>query len=767
MWAGMSANSIKIDMANTPKTIKAIKNPFIGTLKPSRFGRLYRFFFPDDTKLKIEASTDVYFDGKKLHIHRRFFTFRALASFSFWYVTKNPYEKAKKYLEDVQENPAYAMRFAGAFAVFLLVSLLDIKNISNMTLIAGAIAYDAQASTTGSTSPITFSHTTSGSDRGLVVTTGGLRNPTAITYNSVSMTEAISVTPFDTSRVECWTLLNPASGSNTVSCTLASDGSTGLGAVSFSGVDSFGNTAGSGTTSDTTRTNTIYTKKANSFIVESQWKDNASSITQNSSQTELFDNNVGGSRHATAYSQLVAAGGVSLQFTGAGSASLIGHALVEVIEKTATTQISLDATSQKTDVSSRETSFTWSHTCSGANRVLVVNIFSADRHPTGVTYNGDSLTQIEAQANFGYQSTWILVAPDTGANNIVVSFSSSSYCTAQAISLNGANGYSATAEKYEQDNSTNEITTSITLAGTGSWTIENQQSGAGSGSGLVENSSQGKWGQANHGGNDVVAGAYKSHSTSGSKSLSYSLNWTGSTEMQRHIIVEITAGDQSTNVTAEPTTQALTFSIPSYATTQGVTISPSTQSIAASVPAYSVLLGVTIQPSTQALSLSIPTYDVLTPDALATPNTPSASFSIPTYAVALDFAFGVNTQSATFSIPAYSILQGAGFAASAQSLTFSIPAYSIGLGSIVEATVQEATFSIPAYSIVPETRVVASEQAMTFSIPTYSVLLSSTITVATQVLTFTIATLKKVGAVWTKRGRSTNSTWSRSSRNSD
>lgn len=537
--------------------INKLSMNFDSLVKPEKKQNAFqKFFFPDDTKLKIEASTDASYHNGKLVIHRKFYTFRAFKNYAVWYLTKNPYEKAKKELEFLKGNPEYAFRLAGLTAVFLLGSIIDIKNVSNLTLVAGAIAYDAQASTSGSTSPITFSHTTAGSDRGLVVTTGGLRNPTALTYNSVSMTEALSVTPFDTSRVEVWTLLNPASGTNTVSCTLASNGSTGVGAISFSGVDSFGNTAGSATSSDTTRTNTIYTKKANSMLVEAQWKDNASSITQNSSQTELFDINVGGSRLAGAYSQLAAAGGASLQFTGAGSASLIGHAIVEVIEKTATTTISLDATSQKTDVSSRETSFTWSHTCSGTNRVLVVNVFSSDRHPTGVTYNGDALTQIKAQANYGYQSTWLLIAPDTGANNIVVSFSSGSYCTAQAISLNGANGYGATVSNYEQDNSTNQITTSITLEEAGSWTIENQQSGKGSsGSGLTQNSSQGRWGQATHSGNGVVAGAYKSHSTSGSKSLSYSLNWTGSTEMQRHIIVEITAGDQLSLPTV--TTQAV------------------------------------------------------------------------------------------------------------------------------------------------------------------------------------------------------------------
>lgn len=683
-------------MANTHK-----QPNYIESLAPRLFWRVRDFFFPDDTKLKIEASTDVYLDENgELHIHRRFFTFRAFANFAMWYVTKNPYEKAKKYLNDVQENPAYAMRFAGMFAVFLLISILDIKNISNVTLIAGAIAYDAQASTTGSTSPITFSHTTSGSDRGLVVTTGGLRNPTAITYNSVSMTEAKTVTPFDTSRVECWTLIDPASGSNTVSCTLASDGSTGLGAVSFSGVDSFGNTAGSGTLSGTTLTNTIYTKKANSFIVESQWKDNATSITQNSSQTELFDNNVGGSRHATAYSQLVAAGGVALQFTGAGSASLIGHALVEVIEKTATTQISLDATSFYND-DTRTTSHTFSHTCAGTNRVLVVNIFSSDAYPTGVTYNGVSMTSIASQASFGYQRTYILVAPATGANNIVVSFSGNAYCSANAISLNGANGYGNTAAAWIQDDSSNDIITAITISTANSWTIENQQSGQGSGSALNQVSSQGKFGQDIHTGNGITAGAYKSHASTGSVNLSYALNWNGGNEMQRHVIVEITAGDQATNITVTPSTQAATFSTPTYSTAQGITLSPSTQAATFSIPTYATIQGLTVSPSTQIATFSIPTYDVLTPDVTVSPNTVSSTFSVPTYSVVFDFAFGVNTQSSTFSVPVYSVLFG------------------------------------------------------------------STISPDTQVATFSLPSLYKIGAVWTKRARQTNSTWSRTSRNSN
>lgn len=243
----------------------------------------------------------------------------------------------------------------------------------------------------------------------------------------------------------------------------------------------------------------------------------------------------------------------------------------------------------------------------------------------------------------------------------------------------------------------------------------------------------------------------------------YFSDFSGTSSDPKLVVTYSTSIDVSTTVT----TQASTFSIPTYSTSQGVTLSATTQGAIFSIPTYDTIQGLTVTPDTQIATFSIPTYDVLTPDALVVPTTQSATFSIPTYSALFDFAFGVTTQEATFSIPTYAVALGQTITPDTQAATFSIPTYSVGLGSLIEATTQEATFSVPAYSAFGEMRLIVSEQVATFSIPAYSVNLDMVISPDTQVATFSLPALYKVGAVWTKRARQTNSTWSRTSRNSN
>ena len=81
---------------------------------------------------------------------------------------------------------------------------------------------------------------------------------------------------------------------------------------------------------------------------------------------------------------------------------------------------SLDATT---------TSLSYSHTCTGLNRVLIifVKVFDTTDRVTAVTYNGVSATLIDSRqdANSRWSYAYRLVAPATGANNVVVSLSAS------------------------------------------------------------------------------------------------------------------------------------------------------------------------------------------------------------------------------------------------------------------------------------------------------------------------------------------------------
>lgn len=126
-----------------------------------------------------------------------------------------------------------------------------------------AIAFDAITSNTAS--PTSFSHTVTGSDTALVVFMAG--DPASATYNGVSLTRQVGVSvPIAGDPLSCWTLLNPATGSNT----FATSGGTapiGVQCLSYTGV-----TAISGANSDTSGNPTAITftvSVANSWVVGS------------------------------------------------------------------------------------------------------------------------------------------------------------------------------------------------------------------------------------------------------------------------------------------------------------------------------------------------------------------------------------------------------------------------------------------------------------------------------------------------------------------
>src|SRR5438067_2621795 len=75
-------------------------------------------------------------------------------------------------------------------------------------------------------------------------------------------------------------------------------------------------------------------------------------------------------------------------------------------------------------------SLTWSHTCTGSNLVLIVDVITgnAATSASSVKYNNVSMTSIgkqltDNQAGGGFVEKYYLINPSTGANNVVVTFS--------------------------------------------------------------------------------------------------------------------------------------------------------------------------------------------------------------------------------------------------------------------------------------------------------------------------------------------------------
>jgi hypothetical protein len=141
------------------------------------------------------------------------------------------------------------------------------------------------------------------------------------------------------------------------------------------------------------------------------------------------------------------------------------------------------------------TSKTFSHTCStGSDRILFVGALTGGGDiVTGATYGGDAMTLIAKIALSGGTSNVIYlfykIAPKTGANNVVISQSSSAFLDGVACSYTGAE--QANQPDGSATNSTTSITSlsaSVTTSDDNCWSVAigrsggNQVVSAGSGS---------------------------------------------------------------------------------------------------------------------------------------------------------------------------------------------------------------------------------------------------------------------------------------------
>jgi hypothetical protein len=137
-------------------------------------------------------------------------------------------------------------------------------------------------------------------------------------------------------------------------------------------------------------------------------------------------------------------------------------------------------------------SLTYSHTCTGSNLILWVsagvNSADASDHVTGVTYNGVAMTRavasINAVANEDPVYLYYLVAPATGAHNVVVSLNASKDVYSVASSYTGAaqtGQPDATTSGATGLGTANSLSMSLTVVASGCWVISaatDEQSGS-------------------------------------------------------------------------------------------------------------------------------------------------------------------------------------------------------------------------------------------------------------------------------------------------
>lgn len=176
------------------------------------------------------------------------------------------------------------------------------------------------------------------------------------------------------------------------------------------------------------------------------------------------------------------------------------------------------------------TSFSWSHTTSGSDRVLVVGVTDGRNNTvrvTGVTYNGESLSSSASVASGGLNASFYYLAnPDTGANTVQVSSAATLAGIAGAISVTGADTTDPIDDTDTSSGNGKSSSASLTTTQTNSVLVDALSVAYTFASGFTEGASQTLIADAENvtfGGEGGIS--YKTVSSSGSQSMSWT--WGG------------------------------------------------------------------------------------------------------------------------------------------------------------------------------------------------------------------------------------------------
>lgn len=122
------------------------------------------------------------------------------------------------------------------------------------------------------------------------------------------------------------------------------------------------------------------------------------------------------------------------------------------------------------------TTHTFSHTCSGSDRVLFVHAFKNANTDTitGATYNGVSMTLVAKQVGFGarYSYLFMLHNPATGANDVVITASASTAIGGNAASYTGAEQVSTADASTTENSSTTPHAKAVTTTVDNCWMVK-------------------------------------------------------------------------------------------------------------------------------------------------------------------------------------------------------------------------------------------------------------------------------------------------------
>lgn len=265
--------------------------------------------------------------------------------------------------------------------------------------------------------------------------------------------------------------------------------------------------------------------------------------------------------------------------------------------------IAFDASSQGSALPGN--SVTFAHTCSGSDRILIVGITSNNADViTGVTYNGTAMT-LAKKSTFAGPTMYLyyLLAPDTGANNVVVSASGAGeYIRVSSVSYTGVQQSGQPDATDEESASATSVTSSLTQAVTHAWQIGLVQGGhdgtvtAGSGVGSIRR---------------TVTGGYNSIGDSNARTSvgTQSMTWNqgGSAGFQALQISIVDVVQASASPSLSPSLSSSVSRSPSSSTSPSSSISLSPSVSVSLSPSASISTSNSISPSpslSASLSLS-------------------------------------------------------------------------------------------------------------------------------------------------------------------
>jgi hypothetical protein len=133
------------------------------------------------------------------------------------------------------------------------------------------------------------------------------------------------------------------------------------------------------------------------------------------------------------------------------------------------------------------TSLSWSHTCSGTNRLLVVSVSIGmaggdTNHVTSVTYNSVAMTSIaKVHSNndvTGYVEMFYLIAPSTGTNTVQVTGNETADMVSGSVSFTGVDQSTPLSNTATNWGSGTNISVSVTSA-TGNMVVDGVCCGGG------------------------------------------------------------------------------------------------------------------------------------------------------------------------------------------------------------------------------------------------------------------------------------------------